>query len=103
MRPMPIQPIFFFSGITTLLAYALELDDFSSNHHPALTFCLSMIFFRRSPHPLSLPRKRGRDKGWGFRDHALRRRPVHPLRHRLEQNERGAAPDQHNDDARELK
>jgi hypothetical protein len=23
---------------------ALELDDFSSNRHPALAFCLSMIF-----------------------------------------------------------
>src|SRR6516164_4104416 len=43
----------------------LQRDEVSSNHHPALTFCLSMICFRKSPHP-SLPRKRGRDKGWGF-------------------------------------
>src|SRR6516225_201854 len=51
-------------------AFRLERDDFSSNHHPALIFCLSMIFVRKSPHP-SLPRKRGRDKGWGVRNHAL--------------------------------
>jgi hypothetical protein len=25
--------------------WVLERDDFSSNHHPALSFCLSMIFF----------------------------------------------------------
>jgi len=37
--------------------HTLERDDFSSNHHPALTFCLSMIFFRK---PVST-----------FRDHAL--------------------------------
>src|SRR6516165_6174290 len=37
--------------------HLLERDDFSSNHHPALTFCLSMIFFRK-PVPT-------------FRDHAL--------------------------------
>src|SRR6516164_65839 len=37
---------------------ALERDDFSSNHHPALSFCLSMIFFRK-PVPT-------------FRDHALK-------------------------------
>ena len=36
---------------------SLERDDFSSNHHPALTFCLSMIFFRK---PVAT-----------FRDHAL--------------------------------
>ena len=35
----------------------LERDDFSSNHHPALALCLSMIFFRK-PVPT-------------FRDHAL--------------------------------
>ena len=27
------------------LGKLLELDDFSSNRHPALSFCLSMIFF----------------------------------------------------------
>src|SRR6516165_7400816 len=35
----------------------LERDDFSSNHHPAPAFCLSMIFFLK-PVPT-------------FRDHAL--------------------------------
>ena len=25
----------------------LERDDFSSNHHPALPLCLSVIFFRK--------------------------------------------------------
>src|SRR6516165_5690611 len=50
-------------------------DEALSDAHPKAPgrggpFCLSMIFFRKSPHP-SLPRKRGRDKGWGFRDHAL--------------------------------
>src|SRR6516165_550056 len=42
----------------------LERDNFSSNHYPALTFCLSMIFFRK-PVPT-------------FRDHAL-----NLLRHKL--------------------
>jgi hypothetical protein len=37
----------------------LERDDVSSNHHPALAPCLSMIFFRK-PVPT-------------FRDHALLR------------------------------
>src|SRR5262249_24032015 len=36
----------------------LERNDFSSNHHPALDLCLSMIFFRK-PVPT-------------FRDHALK-------------------------------
>jgi hypothetical protein len=36
---------------------ALEQDDWSLNHHPAPTSCLSMIFFRK-PVP-------------AFRDHAL--------------------------------
>jgi hypothetical protein len=41
---------------------ALEQDDFSLNHHPAPTSCLSMIFFRK-PVPT-------------FRDHALARRTI---------------------------
>jgi len=44
----------------------LEWDDFSSNHHPALTFCLSMNFFRK-PVPT-------------FRDHALAASTVNPAR-----------------------
>src|SRR5215831_6739100 len=33
---------------------ALERDEFTSNHHPALPLCLSMIFFRKTDsHPAS--------------------------------------------------
>src|SRR5882724_12099355 len=45
----------------------LERDDFSSNHHPALSFCLSMIF-SENRYPL-------------FPDHALDRIVVADRRH----------------------
>jgi hypothetical protein len=31
-------------SIAGIIGCALERDDFSSNRHPALAFCLSMIF-----------------------------------------------------------
>ena len=37
---------------------ALEQDDFSANRHPALSFCLSMIFFGK-PVPTFLDHARG--------------------------------------------
>ena len=44
-------------GALATLDGPLERDDFSSNRHPALCFCLSMIFFEK---PVST-----------FPDHAL--------------------------------
>src|SRR5262249_40460313 len=51
------------------LSDSLERDDFSSNHHPALPLCLSMIFSRK---PVST-----------FRDHALVERDLSLPDHRL--------------------
>ena len=36
--------ILFAKPVFTFAEYALERDDFSSNRHPALAFCFSMIF-----------------------------------------------------------
>src|SRR6266853_1339919 len=47
------------------LTRSLERDDFSSNRHPALSFCLSMIF-SENRYPPS-----GRARGHAFPDHAL--------------------------------
>src|SRR5882724_6453763 len=44
---------------------ALERDDFSSNRHPALSFCLSMIFSENRYPPSDQVR------GHAFPDHAL--------------------------------
>src|SRR6516165_822727 len=46
-------------GFPLAAMQGLERDDFSSNHHPALALCWSMILFRK---PVAT-----------FRDHALRR------------------------------
>jgi hypothetical protein len=36
--------VFLTRPVSTSLENALKRDDFSSNRHPALSFCLSMIF-----------------------------------------------------------
>jgi hypothetical protein len=38
----------------------LQRDDFSSNHHPALPYCWSMIFFRKPVSTLRFTFDRGR-------------------------------------------
>src|SRR6266699_7200712 len=54
---------------------ALERDDSSSNRHPALSFCLSMISgqtLRVCPEGKPVPTHRVVARGYAFPDHALK-------------------------------